>query len=971
MKIRSVRRGDLWRAIGALVLALSWASQAMAQGETLQELLDLSPKGRGGAKPKFVTTLTPAPGKTVDSLKPGDEVTLTVGVTLPHGYYIYGTDGTFGGRTVIKLAANGGTLEESKLEPIDADWVPDREPKRLFEPLLQAEVSKFHDRVTWKKRLRLTAGTDASQVRITGELTGQYCSEGLNGEGQCIPIIPPHQFEVAITSVSDAASSGEAAAPAFDYAERPHKGKTRPAILRFQLTPSDAKPGEKVTLSITAKMDEGWHTFSLTQNGPGGLATEIEIENSPGLKPLGEGFVADHKFEKEPGAEPGTTLEVHNSLVTWSRSFEVLPGTKPGQYSAAGTITFQVCKTSCLPPRPVTFELPHSGEADAKLNPPRPEDYIRSATAKHDRPQDKGLIPFLLLAFGWGFVSLLTPCVFPMVPITVSFFLKQNESQHSRPLLLALVYCITIVATFSLIGVGVTALFGAGNTLNALATGAVANLFIGIVFTAFALNMLGMFEMRVPSWVLNWSAQRESAGGYLGAVFMALTFTLTSFTCTFAFAGSVLVSAANGEYFWPLLGMGAFGLAFALPFFVLALLPGLLKKLPKSGGWMNSVKVVMGLIELGFAFKFFSIVDQQWNAVPVLFDFTNVMAVWAILSFVTGLYLLAVFQFDHDSPPRGLSVPRVLLATAFLTLSGLFAVGLMNPERESWLIDQLVSFAPARLDDDFGLDFDVGVADATAGQRPLFIDFTGVFCTNCRLMEKKMARRAIRKKLERYVGLKLYTDRVPGVSDAAESARLLKRNIELQTKWFGDVTLPSYAIVTPDGKTILSSYLGLELKDGEFAAFLDEGWKKWQAMRGEVKTAYTQPAPSLPDGVQLALNHHRPILTSFVCDFDVNSIVAEKKINRALLAAPNSQFIQVRLPLQSNRWNVKESVAKRNLDLLNSTIGEVVIPTFVIMDSNGKTTLSSHFSAEQKDGEFAKFLDEGWKKWQAGRGAGL
>ena len=819
MMVRSSQRGGWWHGIGTLILAVCWASVAAAQGETLQDLLDLSPKGRGGAKPKFVTTLSPAPSRQVDSLKPGDEVTLTVAVTLPEGYHIYGTDGEFGGRTIIKLVETG-------LDAIDADWIPDREPKREFDPELKQEVSKFYDHVTWKRKYRLAEGTDPTRVRVTGKLNGLYCGDGLNGEAQCVQIHPPYEIDAALTQAEGAAS-----VPLFDYAERPHKGNIRPAILRIRLTPTDAKPGEKVTVSITAKLDEGWHTFALTHNGEGGKPTEIEVEDSPGLKPLGNGFVPDSDPEEKRLAELNLTQQLHHHLVTWSRSFEVLPETKPGQYSVAGKITFQVCEKSCIPPKRVKFELPYSGEVDAALNPPKPEDYIRSEVAKHGRPQDKGLIPFLLLALGWGFVSLLTPCVFPMVPITVSFFLKQSESQHSRPMLLALVYCLTIVATFSLIGVGVTALFGAGNTLNALATGSVANLFIGVVFTAFALNMLGMFEIRVPSWLLNWSSQGEAAGGYLGAVFMALTFTLSSFTCTFAFAGSVLMSAANGEYFWPLLGMAAFGLAFAMPFFVLALLPGLMKKLPKSGGWMNSVKVVMGLIELGFAFKFFSIVDQRWNAIPVLFDFTNVMAAWSILSLVTGLYLLCVFQFVHDAPPKGLSVPRVLLAASFLTLSGLFAVGLINPERESWLLDQLVSFAPARLDDDYGLDFDVGVADATAQQRPLFIDFTGVFCTNCRLMEKRMARLAIHKKLERYVGLKLYTDEVPGISDSTEAARLLKHNIELQSKWFGDVTLPSYAVVTPDGKTILSRYHGLEQKDGEFAAFLDEGWKKWQALR--------------------------------------------------------------------------------------------------------------------------------------------
>ena len=317
--VRSLQRGGWWYRIGTLVLVLSWASLTLAQGESLQDLLDLSPTGRS-AKPKFVTTLSPAPGKPVDSLKSGDEVMLTVAVTLPEGYYIYGTDGKFDGRTKIDLKASG-------LETINADWVPDRQPKTAFEPLLQEEVSKFFDRVTWKKKYRLAEGADPAQIRVTGELNGQYCSDGLNGPGQCVPIIPAHAIDVALTQADVAAS-----APLFDYAERPHKGKIRPAILRFKLTPSDAKPGEKVTLSITAKLDEGWHTFSLTQDGPGGEPTEIEVGDSPGLKPLGEGFVADDKFEFEQPL-PDVKLEVHNHLVTWSRSFEVLPDTKPGHRS--------------------------------------------------------------------------------------------------------------------------------------------------------------------------------------------------------------------------------------------------------------------------------------------------------------------------------------------------------------------------------------------------------------------------------------------------------------------------------------------------------------------------------------------------------------------------------------------------------------------------------------------------------------
>lgn len=869
MMARSLRRGGWWHVIGATVLALFLTRPAIAQVDGLQDLLDLSPKGRGAEKPKFLTTLSPAQGQSPESLKPGDEVTLAVSVTLPSGYYIYGTDGTFGGRTIIELKHTG-------LDELDADWIPDREPKRLFEPLLKEEISKFYDRVTWKKKLRLADGADPSSIRVTGELAGQYCSDGKNGEGQCVPIIPPHAIDVVLAQLPSGTAEEPKEARLFDYALRPHKGKTRPAILRFKLTPADAKPGETVTLSITAKMDEGWHTFSLTQNGPGGQATEIEIENTPGLKPLGEGFVADHPFEMEE-PEPGVKQEIHNGLVTWTRSFEVLPDTEAGQYGATGTVTFQVCKTSCLPPRPVPFELPFTGEVDAELNPPKSQDYVATSTAvphssntseepakpttrangaASSRPQDQGLIPFLLTAIGFGLVSLLTPCVFPMVPITVSFFLKQSESQHNRPLLMALVFCGAIVATFTILGVGIAAIFGASQ-LNALANNGWLNVAIGLVFVAFAFNMLGLFEIRIPAGLLTFTSSKESAGGYIGAAFMALTFTLTSFTCTFAFAGSLLVAAAQGQYYWPILGMMAFGTAFASPFFVLALVPSMLKKLPKSGGWMNSVKVVMGLIELGAAVKFFSVADLAWNNVPVIFDFVGAMVAWAVLSLLIALYMLGSFRLAHDTPSNGISVGRLMIAMVFLGLTTMLTVGIIAPERGGgWIMDQIMAFAPPRFEEptpaahgevssreplpeptithhgiQFMMDVDKAIAFATEKQRPMLFDFTGVNCINCRLMEKKLTQPEIRQRLDKLVLVQLYADKVPLIPDAAEAKRLLKRNVDLQTEWFGDVTLPSYAVVTPDGKTILSSYFGLEQKDGEFAAFLDEGLAKWQQAR--------------------------------------------------------------------------------------------------------------------------------------------
>ena len=364
--------------------------------------------------------------------------------------------------------------------------------------------------------------------------------------------------------------------------------------------------------------------------------------------------------------------------------------------------------------------------------------------------------------------------------------------------------------------------------------------------------MLGMFEIRIPGELLTFTANKEQAGGYVGAVFMALTFTLTSFTCTFAFAGTLLGAAAQGQFYWPIIGMLAFGTAFAAPFFLLAMMPSLLKKLPKSGGWMNSIKVVMGLIEIGAAVKFYGVADLAWNPEPMLFDFVFVMIVWLVLSLTIAMYLLGVFRLVHDVAPTGISVTRMIMVMAFLGLSCNLAVGLITHERGGgWIMDQIIAFAPPRFENEvaaekggaptdlpepllahhgiwYTLDVDKGIAHATKLNRPMLFDFTGVNCVNCRLMEGKMAQPQNRTRLQSLVLVQLYSDKVPTISDPAEAKRLLKRNVALQETWFGDVTMPSYAVVTPDGRTILSSYFGNERHEGEFAAFLDEGLKKWE-----------------------------------------------------------------------------------------------------------------------------------------------
>jgi len=303
--------------------------------------------------------------------------------------------------------------------------------------------------------------------------------------------------------------------------------------------------------------------------------------------------------------------------------------------------------------------------------------------------------------------------------------------------------------------------------------------------------------------------------------------------------------SARGEYYWPVLGMLAFSTAFATPFFFLALFPSMLQKLPKSGGWMNAVKVSMGMIEMGAALKFLSVADLSWNPNPVLFDYSLTMSAWIIISMSLGLYLLGMFRLSHDTAVENISVVRFSFAMFFLTFGAYLGVGLMGREEPKGFVwEQIRVFAPPTLEGGveenlgpfiehdglkYALDIDQATDYASSQKLPMFLDFTGVNCINCRLMEKKMAEQANKELLSKFVRVQLYTDNVPSIADQELVQRLLDRNRTLQVDWFQDVSLPAYAVVTSDGQTILASFAGTETREGQFAEFLRQGLKKWEA----------------------------------------------------------------------------------------------------------------------------------------------
>jgi thiol:disulfide interchange protein DsbD len=487
---------------------------------------------------------------------------------------------------------------------------------------------------------------------------------------------------------------------------------------------------------------------------------------------------------------------------------------------------------------------------------PTSEAYARSLEEVRERlipeaepPSD--LLTFVLQGIFWGFVSLITPCVFPMIPITVSFFLKQSEKQEHRPLTMAAVYCGTIVVVLTIAAHLLLSFF------RALSVSPYMNLFIGGLFIFFALSLFGMYEIELPSGLARFTSAREGRGGLLGTMFMALTFTILSFACVAPFLGGFGGTArtTNLNQFEQLLGALAFAATFASPFFLLALFPSLLKKMPKSGSWLNCVKVVMGFLELAAAFKFLRLAELLWHT-PVLFTYDFVLAVWVVLSWLCGLYLLGVYRLPHDSPVENLGVTRMLFSALFIGLGlyllpALFKTGGDGENQRprgavfAWVDSFLLPEARERAKGgltwtaDLKLAIDESQALAQKGQRQLiFVDVTGKSCTNCKFNEHSVfSKEEFTDLLGKYKLVQLYTDEIPDDfyapairsqlrEDGQRQSTDARLNLKFQADAFNNTQLPLYVILEPlaDGKVqVVKSYREGKINDEKgFAQFLKD-----------------------------------------------------------------------------------------------------------------------------------------------------
>ncbi|MEZ6123264.1 MAG: protein-disulfide reductase DsbD family protein [Planctomycetaceae bacterium] len=771
-------------------------------------------------------------------------VDVKVHVTVPPHHYIYSHTTPFGTKTHIALTASGMQLA--------GNLRSDRRPKVVRE--FGETMEKFYDKVTWTQRLQVASGTLQPGTRITGELTGQYCSDKT-----CLFIDPPVLFEASLpndfkppTSANSSPADQTTAQPASPPASgtvsqsivpnmRLPQGVDHPPIrYTVSLNPPTAQPGDYVTLTVTATIDAPYHTYSVTMNPEvqGAAPTSIDVDVKGGAA-VWKTFKSSVPPEVKPGLSPGEQLELHHGTVSWTQEYTVADE----HMVVNGTIHSLVCDDQrCLPPAKVDFTLQLGGQS-GQVPAVAGADESQDETAFGDEARNTALIPFIVSAVGFGFLALLTPCVFPMIPVTVAFFLKKGEEHPGSVLKLAVVYCLAIIGCFTILGLLIAVLAGPA-ALNQFANNPWLNLGFAAVFTVFALMLMGLFEIQIPSALLTWTSKKQDSGGVLQAFFMALTFTLVSFTCTFAFVGSLLVVAAKGDFFMPIIGMIAFSSAFASPFFLLALFPAFLKRMPKSGGWMNSVKVTLGLVELALVTKFLSVADVAFSpdGNPVYLDYHMVMGSWIAIAVVTGLYLLNVFHTPHDMPNQAVGPIRCLFSIGFLGFAAYIATGVFAakpPEGALWVM--VDSFGAPKLDVGefeirhngllYSLDVDTAIAEATEANQPLFLDFTGVNCLNCRQMEKGvLSSDSVHHLLKDLVRAQLYCDIYPGkTTDPEVRERILDRNKTLQQDWFGDVSLPAYVIATPDGSEILARFVGRDLTDGvDFRKFLATGLQKWE-----------------------------------------------------------------------------------------------------------------------------------------------
>jgi thiol:disulfide interchange protein len=674
----------------------------------------------------------------------------------------------------------------------------------------------------------------------------------------------------------------------------------QPAKLMAETPSKTYKVGDEVELVFNAIVDKNWYIYSVgfdSECGP--IPMTVTLESNPGYELIGELKAIEDKAKHDKIFDCDVRIFIGTGQ--FKQKIKILSADVELKGSYEGQVCSEIEGKCVLFDGDLLFDKINVKGKSSKIIPPAEEkndepkkldekQSVKDTTAKistelsakveektvqygenkgpildptlvkEDARQDS-FIGFFLLSFLAGLAALLTPCVFPMIPMTVSYFTGQGNSKVK-----ALIYGGSIILIYTLIGAALAPLMGP-ETANHLSTEWLPNLIFFTVFVVFGLSFLGLFEITLPGTFITKVDRKAEKGGWGGIFFMAFTLVLVSFSCTGPLVGSILVSSAGGAFLKPIIGMFGFSLAFAIPFTLFAFFPGWLSTLPKSGGWLNSVKVVLGFIELALAFKFLSIADQafHWR----ILDREVNIAIWIVITTLIGLYLMKAFRLPgdtgKDAEDKRVGVPRLLLAMLAFTFVVYLVPGMYGAPLKA-----LAGYLPPLHTHDFNLvsadteandicdqpkydeilhlphglkgyfDYDQALACARQQNKPLFIDFTGHGCTNCREMEAVVwSDPMVLERLKNdYVVVALYVDdktTLPesewytSTYDKKVKKTIGKQNADLQITNLNNNAQPFYVLVGKDER-VLASPFGYDKSVDGFVKFLDEGKKNYKSL---------------------------------------------------------------------------------------------------------------------------------------------
>lgn len=603
-------------------------------------------------------------------------------------------------------------------------------------------------------------------------------------------------------------------------------------------------------LIFKASIEEGSHLYGIDIPSGGPIPTSFSYGESGDYKLIG-----DTKSLTEGEEVFDTAFEMDILYYSNEAEFRQVVESDLKSFTVEGFITYMACDDErCSPPQDLDFSIPVAVEEAADV------EQTISITSESSTGSDRGLMGLLIISFFLGLAGVLTPCVFPMIPMTVAFF-SQNTGKKSGSFIKALIFALSIILIYSSLGVIVSLTSAGANFASSLSTHWIPNLLFFLLFIVFAASFFGAYEIILPNSWVSGADSKVDKGGFIAAFFLGLTTVLVSFACTGPIVGALLVEAASGDVLRPTIGMFGFGLGFALPFFLFALFPAIMNKLPKSGGWLNSIKVVLGFIMVAFSLKFLSAIDTVYGLGILGRDIY--LAIWIVLFFLLGLYLMGKIKFSNDSDLKHIGVFRFVLIIAVFSFTiylvpGLFGAPLTGissllPPKETLSLDLsqrsssqssmplFESTGTIKYEDKFDLpyglsgyfDYEQGMASAREQGKPVFLDFKGHACSNCKEMEAKVwsDNRVQQRLRDNFVIIALYCDdrtKLPedewytSPFDNKVKNTIGKVNTDLEIRMFGTNTQPLYVIVDHEGN-MLGERMEHNLNIDEYISWMDKG----------------------------------------------------------------------------------------------------------------------------------------------------